>query len=373
MASVQEDPSPTQPLPALSSKQEEQFVRDGFVILRRAFPKDVAEGCRELLWQELQVKKGIDRKNPETWPTHVGLTDCFVPRKEGWENDYSANASDASTEHDNNYCKISTQAPTLWDRVVTFRLRRAIDQLVGGRDMWKVESLNLGWWAVSFPFPPTPSGKILEECLGNESSLTNAEFCWREHGAWHIDGNFQHHVDSAGVGLIPLMLFSDVKPQGGGTVLAAGSHHIVAQLLYQNKNGHGLSSPLVSRLALERPATLSNTVEFTGEAGDVALVHPFLLHARGMNWGREGEEDSVRFLCNPNIELATLMNVHWGTVQDCRSRVEEAIIIAREDASWDRPLKRRRQRVRKNRKNRRKGPPRSSEQKLSIEEAPTSR
>jgi hypothetical protein len=42
--------------------------------------------------------------------------------------------------------------------------------------------------------------------------------------------------------------------------------------------------------------------EITGEAGDVVLLHPFLLHARSKNLAPVSEH-GVRFLCHPAVPL----------------------------------------------------------------------
>jgi len=51
---------------------------------------------------------------------------------------------------------------------------------------------------------------------------------------------------------------------------------------------------------------LFQIVEINGQAGDVMLTHPFLLHARSKNLGNKGVE-SVRFMCNPNVQLRCSM------------------------------------------------------------------
>ena len=50
-----------------------------------------------------------------------------------------------------------------------------------------------------------------------------------------------------------------------------------------------------------------NIIELTGEAGDVILLHPFLLHARSKNLAPMSEH-GVRFLCHPSIPLRSLLN-----------------------------------------------------------------
>ena len=56
-----------------------------------------------------------------------------------------------------------------------------------------------------------------------------------------------------------------------------------------------------------------SVVEVNGEAGDVMLTHPFMVHARSKNLGQRGL-DSVRFMCHPAVPLSAPMNV--GAVGD---------------------------------------------------------
>jgi hypothetical protein len=66
----------------------------------------------------------------------------------------------------------------------------------------------------------------------------------------------------------------------------------------------------------DKLVTLTNSVQYYTAcvliyclAGDVALVHPFLLHARGKNLGPHTDE-GVRFLCHPCVRLKEHMDLH---------------------------------------------------------------
>src|SRR5215468_9452908 len=52
---------------ALSAAQVEQFIRDGFVKVERAFPLHLADAARDILWRDLPC----DPKNPATWTRPV--------------------------------------------------------------------------------------------------------------------------------------------------------------------------------------------------------------------------------------------------------------------------------------------------------------
>lgn len=49
----------------MNSVDVDAFVRDGFVAIRHAFPRHIADACRALLWQEI----GASPDDPSTW-TH---------------------------------------------------------------------------------------------------------------------------------------------------------------------------------------------------------------------------------------------------------------------------------------------------------------
>ena len=124
---------------------------------------------------------------------------------------------------------------------------------------------------------------------------------WRVDGAYHIDGHdFIHYPFSKEIGLVAIMLFSDIPNCGGGTAIAEGSHLIASKLLIQAGN-EGMSSKDLTKAVLQEKADF-NIIELTGKAGDVILLHPLLLHARSTNLNVVSEH-GVRFMCHPTIGL----------------------------------------------------------------------
>lgn len=195
---------------------------------------------------------------------------------------------------------------------MTSRLRLALDQLCGaGR--W--EDFGLGWWMITFPDQASPP--------------------WEAAGKWHVDGaSYQHHLNSRESGLLAVFLFSDIAPGEGGTALAKGSHKWIARLLDDSEprgvKGGAVSfharSHFAQQLETKPDGSVSDmVVEVNGRAGDVMLVHPFLLHARSKNLGAKGC-DSVRFMCNPNIRLHQEMDL--DRPDGAYSVVERAIVRA---------------------------------------------
>lgn len=252
----------------LTDAQIEQFVADGYTMLPGAFPAEAADRIRARLWDEL-TPLGPQENDPATWTqpvVHIKKSYSDGPFAEAW----------------------------------TDKLHAAFDDLMGeGR--WRKQKYGLGWWPVAFPgFDAKP---------------------WTPPQAgWHVDGiQFHHHVHSADQGLLPLFIFSPIEAGDGGTALSIGSHKITARLLAEAEpdgmDVHDLARAVASH---ER----SHVVEMTGQPGDVALVHPFTLHARSPNTG-----ERVRFICNPCIPLYEPLNLSRAAVSEY-SPVERAVVAA---------------------------------------------
>jgi hypothetical protein len=233
---------------ALSDAQLEQFVRDGFVKVERAFPTKLAEQARAILWRDLPCKE----HDPSSWTRPVVRLGEY---------------------HDGPFAK-AANSPVL---------HVAFDQLVGiGR--WRPRR-SLGTFPVRFPHPDDPGD-----------------------AGWHVDTSFpgptssrdersdysdwRSNVTSHGRALLMLFLFSDVGPNDAPTRIKIGSHLDVARHL-EPLGDAGLTSDHLSTFgaALERPQALA-----TGHAGDVYLCHPLLVHAAQMHRGKE-----PRFLAQPPL------------------------------------------------------------------------
>lgn len=245
----------------LTSQEVEQFVEQGFVILREAFSPEVAAGVRQLVWDRI----GLSPERPEEW------TQPLVHLKE------------------------TVTGPEV-DAVFTPRLNAGLDEVMG-QGRW-IPVHSLGWWPVSFPGFDAPPW---------QGPTTG----------WHVDGiQFHHRLNSPDQGLLPIMLLSDIDPGGGGTAVRVSSHKVCARILSEAGEA-GLDVGTLAREVSDRAT--GEAVEVTGQAGDVALVHPFLLHARSANTGSR-----VRFICNPCYALHEPMQFDRKDL----SPVEQAIVNA---------------------------------------------
>ena len=251
-------------LKVLTPAEVEQFITDGYVLLRNVFSPETARACREFLYEKI----GVSATDRSTWTKAV-------------------------IHHQQDYgC-----AP--FDAAFTPRLAAGYDDVMGeGRYR---PGKSLGWWPVAFPgFEPPP---------------------WQVPvGGWHVDGiQFHHHLDSPDQGLLPIFIFSDIGPGDGGTAVDAGSHFRTARVLAASEPNGLSAGELTQKMNLEPPR---RPIEMNGRAGDVVLLHPFMLHARSPNTG-----SSVRFICNPCISLHEKMNFQRANAEEY-SPVELAVVRA---------------------------------------------
>lgn len=125
---------------------------------------------------------------------------------------------------------------------------------------------------------------------------------------WHIDANYRSPLWPAG-GVKTHALLGDVVPRGGGTLAVSGSHRLVHDWLARNPPPPDARSGDIRKRLLAQPylGDLHSTgdadariarfmerielvddmplrvVELTGQAGDVILLHPLVLHVAAPN------------------------------------------------------------------------------------------
>ena len=136
---------------------------------------------------------------------------------------------------------------------------------------------------------------------------------------WHVD-------DPSGInslygvrnGLVIVAMYSDVEPEGGGTFIAPGSHRVVASALAEDTDVD-LTAPAVRRELYEKSVGSKPAFELTGRCGDVALLHPFLLHTSSRNLSGR-----IRWMANPLIYTRTPLDFERSD-EACLSLVERSV------------------------------------------------
>jgi hypothetical protein len=233
---------------ALSDAQLQQFIQDGFVRIDKAFPRELAEEARAIMWRDIP----FDPKDSTTWTQPV-------IRLPGYGQEPFRKA------------------------VNTPVLHSAFDQLVG-KGRW-LQRTSLGTFPVRFPHPDDPgdAGWHVDVSFPGDDCGPNE----RDFSRWRVN------LTSRGRALLMLFLFSDVGELDAPTRIRSGSHLDMARFL-EPAGDAGISHMALENVGAGRPEALA-----TGEAGTVYLCHPFLVHAAQLHRG-----STPRFMAQPPLHPA---------------------------------------------------------------------
>ena len=226
---------------SLTAEEIRRFIKDGFLKLEKAFPRELAEECRKILWKDM----GVDPNDSSTWTRPVIRL-----------GDYSQEPF-----------RLAANTPILL---------RAADQLVG-KGRW-IPRGSLGTFPVRFPSPEDP---------GDAGWHADASF-------YGEDGSMRLNYRSHGRMLLMLFLFSDIGVNDAPTRILVGSHLDIPALL-KPAGEMGLS---FIELAQKLTTTLERKLVYaTGPTGTVYLCHPFLIHGAQPHRGK-----TPRFLAQPPLQ-----------------------------------------------------------------------
>ena len=242
----------------LTREQRQSFHERGFVRLRGVFSRDEAARMEECLWVTLHRKHGVERSDPTTWSVPLGL------------------GLQSLRSH-------AVFAPIGGPTTV-----QAIDDLVG-QGRWE-RPRHWGQFLITFPRP---------------------DVAWDvSNRLWHTDFPYFIPADRV-VGVLVFSFLAEVPARGGGTLVIAGSHRVVARFVETNprlrkarmkvaREALMHSDPWLRALSagdedgrverfMERDDAIGDipvrVVELSGEPGDVVIGHPWLLHTSGANCG----------------------------------------------------------------------------------------
>lgn len=218
----------------LSAAQIDQFISDGFLRLDDAFPRDVADAGRAILWKAAQV----DPDTPASWTQPV----IRIP---------------------------SLSLPFFLDAAHSPRLAQACDDLVGAGRWQPLQAL--GGFVIRFRSESDPGD-----------------------GGWHVDASFlpdgktpdpargylDYHVNHASRGraLLMLFLFSDVTEADAPTIISVGSHRRLSRRLTAMGADGASVIDLAQSGAFDADTAGLKLAYATGPAGTVYLCHPHLIH-----------------------------------------------------------------------------------------------
>lgn len=225
----------------LTDDDVNHFLRQNYVVIRNAFPKDVAAEWAASGYHRL----GIDPADRSTWKedrVHMGGSKSV---------------------------EVKSFAPRAYDAILDICGEGRIVEPLHWSDHFIVnlqERHDQPW------IPPGP-----------------------EAPHWHKDGDFfRHFLDSPEQGLLVFVCWTDVVHQGGPTYVAPDSVRVVAEFLRDRPEGV-LPGGFGFRDLISQCKQFE---EVEAEAGDVFLLHPFVLHTVSQNIKRV-----PRIITNPPVSM----------------------------------------------------------------------
>ncbi|MFT5087335.1 MAG: hypothetical protein ACI906_003454 [Candidatus Latescibacterota bacterium] len=221
----------------------EEFLQNYLVHLKGAIPREL---CDEWVGDYFE-HTGIDESAPQSWPDDLNgfsKTTRTVPMAEA--------------------------SPQAWE---------AICELLGGEERIDERTRVFA------------NGFNLNANRGGDQPWQGPA---AQSPGWHKDGwFFRHFLDSPEQALLCLVIWRDIEPQSGGTFYAPDSVPLICRELLEHpeglKHNHGWGR-LIEQCRDFR--------EMTAEAGDVIILHPYMLHAPSQN-----PSGRIRFMNNKVVSL----------------------------------------------------------------------
>jgi len=298
----------------LSNEEREHFINRGWLKISQGIPRAQALRVQSYIIEHLnQAERGEEDKIPVA--EMDGLTQV--------------------------QCEFAGEP---FDSCLTPRLKQYLDSLTA--PYWRPAETDIGhwgWWSIN-----THYGSDLPWDIPTEG--------------WHWDGaSFQHSVTECHkVGIVMLCLFSDLESKGGATLLAEGTHKAVISTLRKAEMALELtdalrrvraSVPWIAHLTGEKPLNLFDSheldgaafsresyfgrpsrntsvgtafrvVEAIGEAGDVFLCHPYLIHAASYN-----HRNIPRILCNRFAPFAGPLKLQLHSQNTTHQSILDEIVL----------------------------------------------
>jgi hypothetical protein len=253
----------------LTDEQRDEFDRCGIIRMPGAIAKSSVEEMLGIVWKSLRDRYHIHRGVAETWPEPRSRSDGG-PQQIGGAHRF------LGTHH--------VPKSVTFEQVGNAAVCGAVDDLLGAGNWQRPER----WGSLLVTFPESRSRW--------EVPCSN----------WHLD--FPASPSRSGLdGVRIFTCLAELPAGGGGTVFVAGSHRLIQSLAREGE--HPRSADARMRLIRAHPwvkalcsrdekldrvrrfmsegTTIDGVevrvVEIIGEAGDVVLVHPMMLHAPALN------------------------------------------------------------------------------------------
>jgi hypothetical protein len=253
----------------LTDEQRDEFDRCGIIRMPGAIAKSSVEEMLGIVWKSLRDRYHIHRGVAETWPEPRSRSDGG-PQQIGGAHRF------LGTHH--------VPKSVTFEQVGNAAVCGAVDDLLGAGNWQRPER----WGSLLVTFPESRSRW--------EVPCSN----------WHLD--FPAAPSRSGLdGVRIFTCLAELPAGGGGTVFVAGSHKLIHSLAREGPQVRSAEArmrlirahPWVKALCsrdekldrvrrfMSEGTTIDGVevrvVEIIGEAGDVVLVHPMMLHAPALN------------------------------------------------------------------------------------------
>ncbi|MCX6019103.1 MAG: phytanoyl-CoA dioxygenase family protein [Chloroflexi bacterium] len=253
----------------LTEDQVQSFFEKGYLIVKNCVDLSISNPWIDQAYQRL----GYDKNNPATWERGlVHMDHC-------------------------NQVPVRQLAPKAWD---------AMMDVIGGEDRLETTVMHIE----SSHFSAINSWSWSDAFIVNFNR--GADQPWQppsaEVSGWHKDGSyFRHFLDSREQALLPIVMWSDMRHQGGATFIAPDSVRLIARFLADHPEGVPPGDFKFQDIIRQ----CKQFEEVTGEAGDMVIIHPFMLHASSQN-----VTGVPRFMSNPPVVLKEPMNLNRANPED---------------------------------------------------------
>ncbi len=321
----------------LTKEDIEFFAENGYLYIKSIIAKDDCEKYVDsYVKPALKNLANLDESNPSTWfMEHNAILHKYVTQGPLSCDDGSGIPiglmirDESNTKDDLN--PIPTENGGNWKNLLdNERLNGILDELhspghpmscsPNNKRRWEyIHPNNVGWIHVRLPL--SYDDRLKKYCNSNNYQQRHNNSTRHPHsqkfhipfneGTWHVDGGHfnPHKLSSLDQSIILLPMLRDVKSDGGGnTLLLAGSHVNIARHLYDHRQSTsgGIDKNELNSYCEDLSKAWSK--DFIVEAapccaGDILLLHPFLVHSAGWNTREVEKSDAIRFRLTFNIGL----------------------------------------------------------------------
>ena len=341
----------------LSQEEIQFFTKNGYVILKSIIPKDVCHQYdQNIIQPTLQKLANLNESNPSTWFLEKNsklsefMTHSPLYRKcaKGTEGDGEEGFNDDDDDDDDvgipiglmvrdsknihdDLNPISTEDGGNWKELLkNERLNGILDELhcspteiitedcntnltqPSRKRRWEyLHPKNVGWIHVRLPISYDDHFQKKDKIhnfIGPANDRTNNDLNEEKQGdfhipinenTWHVDGGHfsPHYLSSLDQSVILLPMIRNIQHHEGygNTVLLRGSHVKIARKLH-SKRKEGIDETKLREYCedLSKIWPKEAIMEVSPcDAGDVLLLHPFLVHSAGWNTRQIIEVDQM--------------------------------------------------------------------------------